>query len=297
MHKSFAKLLIAAAAVAALFASATTAFAQGITTGSIVGTATNAAGQPVSGALVTVVHEPSGTRATAVTRATGQYNVSGLRVGGPYKVTIEADTFQPASRGAIYVDAGGSVDVSLLLAGAGVVQLDSFNITADRVTTFGAGKMGVSSSYTEEDIANTTSVRRNIQDVAVLDSRMFLGSLDQGGQLSAQGQNFRFSSLLVDGVRSDDQVGRNSNGFSSLRGPVPMDAIQSLSVELNPYSGRYSGFTGALINTTIVSGTNDFSGKLYYEVSNENYRAKNPLTGVKEPFDEKRYGIVFSGPI
>ncbi|MBX3738235.1 MAG: TonB-dependent receptor [Candidatus Didemnitutus sp.] len=297
MHKSFTKLLTAAVAVVTLLASTTVALAQGITTGAIVGTALNSSGQPVSGAAVTIVHEPSGTRATGVTRANGQYNVSGLRVGGPYTVTISADTYQETVRREIYVEPGSSVDVSAKLASSGIVQLEAFNVVSNRDTTFGAGKMGTGTAFSETEVSNVTSVRRNIQDIAVLDSRMFLGSLDQGGQLSAQGQNFRFNSLLVDGVRSDDQFGLNSNGFSSLRGPVPIDAIQSLGVELNPYSGRYSGFTGALINTTIISGTNQFSGKIYYEVSSENLRAKNPLTGVKESFDEKSYGIVFSGPI
>ena len=60
-------------------------------------------------------------------------------------------------------------------------------------------------------------------------------SLDQGGQLSAQGQNFRFNSFLVDGVQATDTFGLNSNGFSSLRSPIPLDAIQSFSVELSPY--------------------------------------------------------------
>jgi len=297
MHKSLAKLLTVAVTLVTLFASTTTALAQGITTGAIVGTATTSNGQPVSGATVTIVHEPSGTRATGVTRANGQYNVSGLRVGGPYTVTISAETFRENVRREIYIEPGSSVDVSATLATESVVQLEAFNVVGNRDTTFGAGKMGTGTTFGEAEVANATSVRRNIQDIAVLDSRMFLGSLDQGGQLSAQGQNFRFNSLLVDGVRSDDQFGLNSNGFSSLRGPVPIDAIQSLGVELNPYSGRYSGFTGALINTTIKSGTNQFEGKIYYEVSNENLRAKNPLTGVKETFDEKSYGIVFSGPI
>lgn len=297
MHKSFSRLITSVIASLALLAFAASSFAQGITTGAVVGTVTNATGQPVVGAVVNVVHEPSGTRASGVTRANGQFNISGLRVGGPFTVTIDAPSYAQGVRREVYVDVGSSVDVGMTLSADDVVQLESFTVTSDRDITFGSGKMGAGSNFDDEQISNTTSVRRNIQDVAVLDSRLFLGSLDQGGQLSAQGQNFRFNSLLVDGVRSDDQFGLNSNGFSSLRGPVPMDAIQNLAVELNPYSGRYSGFTGAVINTTIVSGTNEFAGKIYYEVSSESLRAKNPVTGVKESFDEESYGIVFSGPI
>lgn len=297
MHKSFVKLITAVITALTLLASATTAHAQGITTGAVVGTVTNPAGQPIAGAVVSVVHEASGTRASGVTRPNGQFNISGLRIGGPFTVTIDADTYSQGVRREIYIDVGSSVDVSMALTSDGVVQLEAFKVTGDRDVTFGAGKMGTGSSFDKEQVENTSSVRRNIQDVAALDSRFFLGSLDQGGQLSAQGQNFRYNSLLVDGVRSDDQFGLNSNGFSSLRGPVPMDAIQNVAIELNPYSGRYSGFTGAVINTTIVSGTNEIEGKVFYEVSSEKLRAKNPITGVKETFDEKSYGLVVSGPI
>lgn len=292
--KHVLQLLLAGIAMLGLALSS--AHAQGITTSAVNGTVTNSEGRPVAGASVVVLHEPSGTRATGVTRENGQYNISGLRVGGPYTITVESGDYKPAVRQDVYLDAGISTDVSLKLTNE-VVKLEAMEVSAGRDATFGYGKMGLSTTFSANEIDNTTSVRRNIQDVAVLDSRLFLGSLDQGGQLSAQGQNFRYNTLLIDGVRADDQFGLNSNGFSSLRSPVPLDAIQSLSVDLTPFSGRYAGFTGALLNATIVSGTNDFHGRVYYEFSSENLRAKNPVTDVKEPFDEKSYGILINGPI
>lgn len=296
MKNRFVKLFLAVFLVVAQFAVSNSAFAQGITTAAINGSVTDSQGIGIAGATVAVVHVPSGTRATGVTRANGQFNISGLRVGGPYTITIESGNYQPGVRNDVYLDAGNSMDVSMQLT-TEVVQLEALQVSAGRDATFGSGKMGIATTFNAENVEDTTSVRRNIQDIAVLDSRLFLGSLDQGGQLSAQGQNFRFNSLLVDGVRSDDQFGLNSSGFSSLRSPVPLDAIQSMSVELNPYSGRYAGFTGALINTTIVSGTNEFHGRAYYEYSSDSLRAKNPVSGVKEPFDEKSYGLLLNGPI
>src|SRR5687768_4983129 len=85
------KLLILVNRVCGLLASlaiAGAAFGQGITTSAISGFVNSAQGTPVAGATVTIVHEPSGTRATTTTRQNGQYNVSNLRVGGPYTVTV-----------------------------------------------------------------------------------------------------------------------------------------------------------------------------------------------------------------
>lgn len=55
------------------------------TTSSIMGTASDEDGV-LPGAVITVVHEPSGTKYATVANADGQYHLSGLRPGGPYRV-------------------------------------------------------------------------------------------------------------------------------------------------------------------------------------------------------------------
>ena len=76
------------ACVVALMAPARQAAAQGVTTGSIGGTVTDASGAPVAGASVIAIHTPSGTNYEATTRADGRYFIPNMRVGGPYVVTV-----------------------------------------------------------------------------------------------------------------------------------------------------------------------------------------------------------------
>ncbi len=296
MHKSFAKLLLAAVAVTALLASATSALAQGITTAAINGQVTSKDGQAIAGATITIVHVPSGTKATTTSRSNGQYTMSGLRIGGPYTVTATAKDYTEQTQQDIDLEVGDSSQFNFALSPE-VLKLEAFAVSSSRDTTFGAGKMGTSTSFTSQEIANTPSVRRNIQDIATLDSRITVLSLDQGGNMSVSGQNFRYNSFLVDGVQAIDPFGLNGNGFSSLRSPIPFEAIESLQVDLNPYSVSRSGFTGALINAVIKSGTNEFHGTVYGEMTNENWRAKNPVTGVRDTFDEKIWGFALGGPI
>jgi hypothetical protein len=248
------------ALAAALFA-APGLIAQGVTTAGIGGFVTDKANNPVSGASVTVTHQPSGTVATTLTRANGQYSVSGLRVGGPYSVKVSSTTISAAEKGEIFLELGANTDISFVVA-SDVVMLEAVSVSADKDLTFGTGKMGTGSNFDEDAIANTATVRNSVQDVARLDSRMFLGSLDQGGQLSAQGQNFRYNSFLIDGVQAGDPFGLNSNGFSSLASPVPLEALETLSIQLSPYDVRYAGFTGAVINAVIRSGTNKYRGSV-----------------------------------
>src|SRR3954470_18527877 len=102
---------ILGALVTLSFAIAGVAYGQGITTSALTGFVNDMQGKPVSGASVTVVHEPSGTRATAVTRANGQYDFSGLRVGGPYTVTANNET-----RKDVFLDLGQTAEVNFPLA-------------------------------------------------------------------------------------------------------------------------------------------------------------------------------------
>jgi len=281
--------------VAALVA-APDMIAQGVTTAGIGGFVTDKTRSPVPGVTVVAVHVPSGTRAVTTTRANGQYSLSGLRIGGPYTVTASSPTIATQETKDIFLDVSSTADVSFSVSSE-VVVLEAMSVTTDRDLTFGTGKMGTGNNFDEDAIANTATVRNTVQDIARLDSRFFLGSLDQGGQLSAQGQNFRFNTFLIDGVQAGDTFGLSSNGFSSLGSPVPLEALETISIQLNPYDVRYAGFTGALINAVVKSGSNRFRGSTYYQFTNENLRAKNPLNGRKEIFDETNYGINVSGPI
>lgn len=272
------------------------AFGQGITTSAINGFVTDTAGNAVAGATVTVVHEPTNTPATAITRANGQYSITGLRVGGPYSISVSASGHQAAKEQNLHLSMDQAAEMNFRLPSQ-VVTMQAFQVTDTRDLTFGAGQVGPSTSFTDQDIENVASVRRNVQDVARLDTRLALTSLDRGGELSAQGQNFRFNSFLIDGVQANDTFGLNSNGFSTLGSPIPLDALEALTVEVSPIDGRRSGFTGALLNGVTKSGTNKFKGSIYYEFTNEDMRAKHPETGVKDTFEEKTFGVTFGGPI
>ena len=253
-------------------------------------------GAPLGGATVSVLHEPSGTHAGTTARSNGQYTLSGLRVGGPYTVTVTAPGHQVETRHDVYLDLGSSQELNFSLT-AEVVKMEAFNVQAERDVTFGAGKIGTGISLDSAQVASVPTVRNNIQDIATLDSRITIMSLDQGGQMSAQGQNLRYNSFLIDGVQAIDSFGLNGNGFSSLRSPIPLEAIESLDISLTPYDVRRAGFTGALVNAVIKSGTNEFHGSATTQYTGQNWRAKNPVNQQREVFKENTYTYTLGGPI
>ena len=112
---------IAHAALCALVLAAN-ATAQGVTSGAMTGTVVDPQNQPVPGATVVAVHEPSGSRYEAVSRADGRFSILGMRVGGPYTVTANLSGFQPKPQSQVVVNLGTATDLTLALSNVAVSE-------------------------------------------------------------------------------------------------------------------------------------------------------------------------------
>lgn len=299
MQKSFVKL-IALAAVALGLLSSPAAFAQGTTTSALTGTVTSASGAPLSGARVTLVHEPTSSRVEATTRENGRYNFSNLRPGGPYTLTVASEGMKDYVEPNVFLDLGiaRTADVSL---SSDVVQLEAFNVTAAAGSAaFDPSVKGAGTLVTLQDIENTPSIDFSVQDIVSLDPRISVMDPDRG-EINVAGQNYRFNSVLIDGVPFNDPFGLNSGGLPSLGNPISLRFIDQFNVQVSPYNVRYSGFQGGLINMVTKSGSNEFHGSAWYFLRNKSMRAPNRVKGsqygVKENFERTTWGATFGGPI
>jgi hypothetical protein len=118
------------------------------------------------------------------------------------------------------------------------------------------------------------------------------------------GQNARLNKFSVDGLRFSDNFGLNVGGLPTARGPVPLDAIEQLSVKIAPYDIQEGDFQGGAINVVLRSGTNTFTGSAFYTYSSDNLTgSKTKVTGgtptgrIALDFKSKTYGGFLSGPI
>ncbi|WP_024889780.1 TonB-dependent receptor [Luteimonas huabeiensis] len=273
------------------------AFAQSTTSSGLAGTVMSNDGQPVAGAEVTIVHVESGTVSRATTDASGRYNARGLRVGGPYTVTINKAGAGTSTRDDIYLALNQTGQVDVQLSGD-LTTLGTVYATATAGSeVFSSAKMGAGTNLGLEQIEALPTIQRNLQDFVRLDPRV--AQTDKGRlEISAGGQNPRYNAIRIDGVNTSDTFGLEASNFPLLRQPVSMDAIEAINVDLSNYDTTITGATGAVIDAVTKSGTNNFSGSVYYVYRDQDWVRDNedgsPFSGFE---DEETYGLTFGGPI
>ena len=108
MRNAFKCLLLAAVMVLA----GITALAQ-VTTSSLGGRVVDQNGEPVIGAAVVAIHEPSGTTYGSVTNGDGLYTIQGMRTGGPYSVTVSYIGFQTKTLKGITLELGETYNLQV----------------------------------------------------------------------------------------------------------------------------------------------------------------------------------------
>jgi len=293
----FARTALAAAVA---IVAAAPALAQN-TTAAIGGRVLTPDGKPVAGATVVVLHRESGSTSTLTTDADGRYASRGLRVGGPYTITVSKDGEKSVTED-VYLVLAETTQVDLRL-GSAQTQLEQVVVTGSASgSRINSSSMGSGTTLSSQDLAQQFSIQRNLQDYARLDPRVAQTN-KENGEISAAGQNIRYNSITVDGVSINDPFGLESNNLPMAKQPVSMDAIQSVQINVSNYDVTQKGYTGANINAVTKSGTNEFKGSVYGVYRDENMtgrRWNRPPTNTYTklaPFTDELYGFTLGGPI
>ena len=270
-----------------------TAIMAQVTTSSMSGKVTvgDATGEEVIGATVQAVHEPSGTRYTAVTNVDGRFSIQGMRTGGPYAVTVSYIGFQPKTLKGIQLQLGETYDLGVWLS-EDANELNEVVITG-KASKFAAEKTGASTNINSQQITNLPTVSRAITDVTRL-------SPYGGNGMSFAGRDGRTANFTVDGANFNNNFGL-SDKLPGGGNPISIDAIEELQVVISPYDVRQTNFIGGGVNAITKSGTNTFRGTAYVYHRNENMRGdaieREQITSARAKDQQTTYGFTLGGPI
>ncbi len=229
------------------------------TVASISGIIKRKGGQPLSGATISVKHEPTGFVSSSSSNSKGLYYIGNLQPGGPYTITISYVGFATEEkRGYSLILGMNTLDQ----------QLNESTNTLSAVTVSGKnrGKSGANVQVGQAQIKMIPSLSRSLQDITKV--------TPQSNNNSFAGTNFRYNNVTIDGAINNDAIGFSPSlggqtnasgqpGSSTRTNPVSIDAIQDVQVYLTPYDVKIGNFLGGSINAVTRSGSNEIHGSVY----------------------------------
>jgi hypothetical protein len=261
------------------------------TTSQILGTVTDGK-QGLSGASVTALHTPTGTKYTTTTRKDGRFNLEGLRVGGPYVLTISYVGFKEEKQENINLVIGQDFtsDVSMVPESK---EIQAVVVSASRQNKiFNNAHTGGQEIITRAQLERLPTITRSIQDFAKLEP--------SSNGLSFSGSNPGMNNITVDGADFNNSFGLSGTlGGQANAQPIALDAIDQIQINVAPYDVRQGGFTGAGVNSVTRSGTNQWRGTVYDYIKSPStigYKVENNEVA-RSPFNYNVLGGSIGGAI
>jgi hypothetical protein len=263
-----------------------------ISTGSVVGTVTDASGAVVGGAKVSIINRGTSHTITSTTNSSGAYN-SGALVPGEYVVRVESPNFK-TSETPVTVQVNVTSTVNTKLAVGQSSQVVEVQASEVGVNTEQATVQGV---LTTNQIENLPINGRNFMDLAQLEPGVQIqdgGTFDPTkngfSSISFGGRFGRTARIEVDGVDvSDETVGTTTQN-------LPLGAIQESSLQQSSLDLSTELTSSGSVNLTTKSGTNAIHGEGFYYFRDQKLDAALP-GGSTNPFQRNQFGGSLGGPI
>ena len=295
MKRVYVILMAAVASLAIGLFSTPNLFGQA-TFGNISGTVTDPAGAAIPNAQVTITSTERGEVVQTKTNGSGNYSQTHL-LAGQYKVAITAPGFADLNAtAAVQVDATTRVDGQLQIGKA-----------ATEVTVSGetplmiSDRAEVSTTLTANELGRLPILDRNVTSLLValpgagrypVNSNMSSAENQQGDiQTPVNGQLPYSNGFLLDGTENHSNI----LGLAVVN-PNP-DALEEFKVTSSNYDAEFGNVSGAMLQGTTKSGTNQYHGSAFEYLRNNVFNAADPFSHIDPPIRWNQFGGTIGGPI
>ena len=276
-------------------------------TSAVLGFVRDSSGAPIAGSKVTLVNLATGVSVSTTADGEGQFQFPDVHVGR-FKVSASAAGFSDSVTDPFAVNVNTRQRVDLTLKPGGVSETVTVSGTATQLESETSSVGTVISETQVHDLplngraygdlmSLAPGVRRNNLENQSVTSR--------DASYNVNGQRSEFNNFLLDGL-DNNAYGTSNQGFSNQAIPPSPDAINQFRIETNNYSAEFGRASGAVINVSINSGTNQIHGKLWEYHRNTIFNAIGPfappinkLTGKsqKPALIRNQFGGSIGGPI
>ena len=299
---NFLRKLTFAAALAfpatALFIGVPTLMHSQAISGDLLGVVTDSSGAVVANASVTATNLGTGVKTKTTTNAAGQYHFVNLPVGH-YSLQMSGGGMTGGYKD---VEVQLNHQVTANIAAAANASETTIEVTAV-APTIDTTTPQIQNTFTMKEVQDlpTAAIGLGVLNLSLLDAGVATsGGIGAGTGPSVSGQRPRNNNFTIEGV---------DNNSKAVTGPVvtiPNDAVENFSVLQNQFAPEFGHSSGGQFNQTIISGTNQWHGRVYEYFQNRNLNAidaSNARTQVgaasiiNPAFDNNRFGGQVGGPI
>lgn len=280
----------------------TAGFAQ-FDTAVVLGTVKDQNGAVLRGANITLKNNATGITATTQTDSNGDYIFPSVKIG-TYKVTAELQGFATAvaDKVTVTVEARQRVDFTMQVGAA--TETITIVDSAPLLETESSSKGQI---ITERQMVNLPINGRTYSSLALLVPGVRQSQSGNQGDISfrregaynVNGLRSVYNNFLLDGI-DNNFYGTTNQGFSNQATQPSPDSVGEFRLSVNTYSAEYGRTSGAVMNVSTKSGTNEFHGTAWDFLQNTALNATGffrPTDGRKPQVNRNQFGFVFGGPI
>lgn len=290
--------------------------------GSLRGTVVDAQSNAVSGATVTLTNKDTGANLVSTSDDNGIYQFNALPPAA-YRITVEHPGFKKKALEQVQIIPEQANSLDLPLDVGEVQETVTVSGTTQALDTETAD---ISGTVTSNQIEHLPAFGRDVLKLAQLapgsfaDGSQASGSdnynlpgtqtgggqsggadgifkTENGAQIIANGQQSESNGISIDGISTTSAVW----GGATVVTPSE-DSVESVKVLTNSYDAENGRYSGAQIQITSKSGTNDIHGSLFLTTHQPNLNAYQRFNGagLKVTRDENKFeqfGGSVGGPI
>jgi len=286
------------ALIAAALVIAAMAWGQGAT-GTISGTITDASGAAVNGAKVTATDTGTGAKSTATSNETGSYRFVDLPTG-MYTITVEATGFRKTVLTAQRLIVASTLRMDASLEVGEVTTSVTVESVAAPVNTEDA-QLGQTMTQIDDLPLLSGNGGRNALNLLGLQPGVSMTTAGSAGTavgpFAVNGQRSQANNFMLDGADSND-LAINVPDAVDVMSP---DALGEFRVVTGAMKAEYGRDSGAVIESTIKSGTNQFHGEATEVFRNAVLNANNFISNesgiARPPFNLNDFDANLGGPI
>jgi hypothetical protein len=269
------------------------------TTGSIVGTITDASQAVVPQATVTAANASTGVAAKTVANASGEYEFLSLPAGS-YSITVSHEGFSNSQLADVSLNVDQKITMNVVLKIGGSEQTVRVVSTPALVDTSSAS---LGTVVEEQAILN---MPLNLREVGAL-ALLVPGTVNTTGRSLATGaangsgfNDFGYSGsgggsgsnlLLIDGM-----ISRALNNSSFALDPPP-EMVHEFKIQNNVYDASFGLASGSVMNLITNSGTDHVHGSVWEYARNSSLDASGYFALSRPDLSRHQFGGAVGGPV